>query len=148
MTQDRKRTLKRIEVQLQEWGAAAERLRAKVDEKVAEAKKEYYERLEELRDEIERQVKKWDSRVAGIKAEAGEAAREAETVLRDLRAKVETELRAWEPEIEEARQKALKEQLTRFKEAGGAAWEDVRLGLGKAWEELKPALHRAIGKFR
>jgi predicted nucleic acid-binding Zn-ribbon protein len=89
-------------------------------------------------------------------------------VLRDLRAKVETELRAWEPEIEDlrararraeseakrlahdlkARQKALKEQLTRFKEAGGAAWEDVRLGLGKAWEELKPALHRAIGKFR
>ncbi|MGH7392212.1 MAG: hypothetical protein ACREM3_22555 [Candidatus Rokuibacteriota bacterium] len=168
MTEDRERTLGRIEVQLREWGAAAERLRAKVDGKVAEAKKEYYERLEDLRDAIEQQVKKWDLRVADLGTGAGEAAREAETVLGDLRAKIETELRAWGPEIEElraragraeseakrladelkTRQKALKERLGRFKTAGGAAWGDVRVGLGKAWEELRPALHSAIGKFR
>ncbi len=165
---EKESTLGRIEVQLREWGAAVERLRAKVDEDVAEAKKKYYERLEDLRDEIEEQVGKWGSQIDRLRSEAGEAATETQAVLRELRDKIEAELRGWGPEIAElraragraesearrladelkARQKALKEGLSRLKTKSGAAWGDVRVGLGKAWEELKPALQSAIAKFR
>jgi predicted nucleic acid-binding Zn-ribbon protein len=142
----------RIEVQLRAWGAEIDKLRAKVDQEIAEAKKEYYEQVERLRGEIEEQVKKWSSEIA----------------LRDLRAKIEAELRAWGPEIEtlkgraaraeieakrmieelKAKRKELKARVDKLRHAGEGAWEDVKGGIGKAWEELRPALQSAIAKFK
>jgi hypothetical protein len=40
------------------------------------------------------------------------------------------------------------EKLSELKHASGAAWEDVRAGATRAWEELKPALQSAIAKFK
>lgn len=152
-----------IETQLRAWGAELDRLKAKVDKDLAEAKKEYYEHIEELRDDMAAQLKKWVGEVEGADPAAG-----ARAVLRDLRAKIETELRQWEPEIEslksragraeaearrlgdelKARRKVMKEKLSELRHASGAAWEDVKTGTTKAWEELKPALQSAISKFK
>ena len=46
------------------------------------------------------------------------------------------------------RRKALKEELVELRGAGDAAWGDVKTGIGKAWEELKTALHSASAKFK
>ncbi|HSL51949.1 MAG TPA: hypothetical protein VK878_23005 [Candidatus Deferrimicrobiaceae bacterium] len=152
-----------METQLRAWGAELDRLKAKVEKDLAEAKKEYYEHIADMRDDIAAQLKKWASEVETLEPTAG-----ARTVLRDLRAKIETELTRWEPEIEalkskadraeaeakklsdelRARRKAMKEKLSELKHASGAAWEDVKAGTTKAWEELKPALQSAISKFK
>jgi len=142
----------KVEAQLSAWGAEIDKLRAKVDQEIAGAKKEYYEQIEKLRGEIEEQVKKWGP----------------EITLQDLRARIEAELRAWAPEIEtlkakagraeveakrmieelKAKRKELTARVQKLKHASGSAWEDVKGGMGKAWEDLKPALQSAIAKFK
>ena len=124
----------KVEAQLSAWGAEIDKLRAKVDQEIAGAKKEYYEQIEKLRGEIEEQVKKWGP----------------EITLQDLRARIEAELRAWAPEIEtlKTKRKELTARVQKLKHASGSAWEDVKGGMGKAWEELKPALQSAIAKFK
>jgi len=46
------------------------------------------------------------------------------------------------------RRKLLKEKLSELKHASGGAWEDVRTGATRAWDELRPALQSAISKFK
>jgi hypothetical protein len=140
----------RIEMQLAAWGAELDRIKAKVDRKIAEAQKDYYEQLDELRGEIRAQIDKWGPEV------------------RDVRGRIEAELKEWGPQLDalriradqaedrarqtidqiKARSKALKVRLKELKHASEGAWGDVKIGLGKAWDELKPALQTAIGKFR
>ena len=134
-------------------GGELQKLKAKVDKEIAEAKKEYYEHLEELRDDIESHVRKWGPEGEGLK---------------ELRAKIEAELKAWGPQIHslevaadkavaeakrliedlKAKKKALKERLAEVKQTGDSAWEDVKTGTGKAWEELRPAMQSAIARFK
>lgn len=141
-----------IETQMRAWGAQLDRLKARVERQIAESKKDYYDHLEDLRDDIEEQLRKW-----GKEAEFTE-----------LRQKIEAELSAWDPEIEalkgkagraeadakklidelKARRRALKERLSDLKHASGGAWVDVKTGATKAWEELRPALQSAIAKFK
>ena len=47
-----------------------------------------------------------------------------------------------------ARRRALKEKLSELRHASGGAWEDVKTGATKAWDELRPALQSAISKFK
>jgi DNA repair exonuclease SbcCD ATPase subunit len=143
----------RMETQLHEWGAELQKLKAKVDKDISEAKKKYYEHLEELRDDIESQVRKWGPEGEGLK---------------ELRARIEAELKAWGPQIHslqvaadkaeaeakrliedlKAKKKALKGRFGEVKQAGDRAWEDVKTGTGKAWEDLRPAIQSAIGRFK
>src|SRR5262245_50993583 len=152
-----------IETQLRAWAAELERLKAKVEKQLAESKTEYYEHIEELRDDIEAQLRKW-----GKEIESFEPRPHAQEVVQELRRNIETELRELEPEIEalkskagkaeaearkliselKARHKALKEKLSELKQASGGAWEDVKAGAIKAWDELRPALQSAISKFK
>jgi len=152
-----------IETQLSAWGAELDRLKAKVERQIAEIRLEYYDHIEELREDIEGQLKKW-----GKEVESLELAPAAQDVVRDLRNEIEAELKRLEPEIDalksnasraeseakrligeiKARRKVLKEKLSEVKHASGGAWEDVKTGATKAWAELKPALHSAIGKFK
>ncbi|HSB41505.1 MAG TPA: hypothetical protein VLK28_06710 [Methylomirabilota bacterium] len=152
-----------METQLRAWGAELDRLKAKVEKDIAEARKDYYEHIEELRDDIAAQLKKWAREVEALDPSAG-----ARTVLQDLRTKIEAELTRWEPEIEtlkrkagqaeaearrlgdelKARRRVMKEKLAELKHASGAVWEDVKAGTSKAWEELRPALQSAISKFK
>ncbi len=46
----------KIEAQLREWTAELESLKAKADKAVAEARKGYYEHVDELREEITRET--------------------------------------------------------------------------------------------
>lgn len=141
-----------IETQLRAWGAELDRLKAKVERQIAESKKDYYEAIEELGEDIEATLKKWGK----------------EGEFTELRRKIEAELEAWAPEIEalkgkagraeadakevidelKARRRALKEKLSELKHASGGAWEDVKTGALKAWDELRPALQSAISKFK
>jgi DNA repair exonuclease SbcCD ATPase subunit len=142
---DDKDTPGMIETQLRAWGAELDRLKAKVERQMAESRKDYYEAIEELREDIEGTLKKW-----GKKAE-----------LTELRRTIETELAAWQPEIEALRGKAgraeaeakklideLKARRKALKHASGGAWADVKTGASKAWDELRPALQSAISKFK
>ncbi len=155
-----------IEAQLKAWGAELDKLKAKVDREVAEAKKEYYEHMEELRGDIENELLKWGYEMEELKAKA--VAGDIRTAVSELRAKIKAELREWEPEIDilrtkaaraetearkmieevRTRRKALKEELVELRGAGDAAWGDVKTGLGKAWDEFKTALHSASAKFK
>ena len=152
-----------IETQLRAWAAELDRLKAKVEKQLAETKSEYYEHIEELRDDIEAQLKKW-----GKEIESFEPRPIAQEVVQELRRTIHAELTALEPEIEalktkagnaqieakklidelKARRKVLKEKLSEFKHASGGAWEDVKTGAARAWDELRPALHSAISKFK
>jgi hypothetical protein len=154
-----------IETQLQAWGAELDRLKARVDGHIAEAKKEYYEAIEELREDMESTLRRWAVELEGAR---GRAAGESEKALGQLRTKIESELREWRPEIEglmararraqseadrliddlKTRHRALKARLGELRQASEGAWGDVKVGVGKAWEELKPALHNAIAKFK
>jgi len=152
-----------IETQLSAWGAELDRLKAKVERNIAEVKQEYFEHIEELREDIEAQLKKWAKQV-----EALEPGPSVQQTVRDLRNEIEGELKRLEPELEalkghasraetearrligeiKARRKALKEKLAELKDASGEAWEDVKTGAVKGWAELRPALHSAISKFK
>ncbi len=152
-----------IETQLRAWAAELDRLKAKVEKQLAETKIEYYEHIEELRDDIEAQLKKW-----GREIESFEPRPSAQEVVQELRRNIHAELTALEPEIEalkiragnaeaearkminerKARRKVLKEKLSEFKHASGSAWEDVKAGAARAWDELRPALQSAISKFK
>ncbi len=152
-----------IETQLSAWSAELDRLKAKVERHIAEVRLEYYEHIEELRDDIEAQLKKW-----GKEVDALEPAANAQQIVHGLRSEIEAELQQLEPELEalkgnasraeseakrliseiKARRKALKEKLSELKHASGGAWEDVKTGTTKAWAELRPALHSAIAKFK
>jgi chromosome segregation ATPase len=152
-----------IETQLRAWGAELDRLKAKVEKQLAETKAEYYEHIEELRDDIEAQLKKW-----GKEVESFEPRPSAQEVVQELRRNIQAELSALEPEIEalkttagkaeadakkliselKARRKVLKEKLSELKHASGGAWEDVKTGATRAWDEFRPALRNAISKFK
>ena len=154
-----------IETQLQAWGAELDRLRARVDRQIAEAKKDYYEHIEELREDMESALRKWGAELESVRDRAES---ESQKALGLLRSKIETELREWRPEIEglmarasraqseadrliadlKARHRALKARVGELRHASGGAWEDVKTGAVKAWEELKPALQNAIAKFK
>ena len=152
-----------IETQLRAWAAELDRLKAKVEKQLAESKTEYYEHIEELRDDIEAQLKKW-----GKEIESFEPRPSAQEVVQELRRNIQAELTALEPEIEalktkagkaeaeatklinelKAHRKLLKEKLSELRHASGGAWEDVKTGATRAWDELRPALQSAISKFR
>ena len=152
-----------IETQLRAWGAELDRLKAKVEKQLAETKADYYEHIEELRDDIEAQLKKWETKI-----ESFEPRPSAQEVVQELRRNIQAELTALEPEIEalkakagqaeadakklinelKARRKVLKEKLSELKHASGGAWEDVKTGATRAWDELRPALQSAISKFK
>jgi chromosome segregation ATPase len=162
---DKEQTPGVIETQLKTWGAELDRLKARVDRQIAEAKKDYYEQIEDLRGDMEATLRKWGTELESVR---NRTEAESQKTLTQLRGKIEAELKEWRPEIEglmarasraqneadrliedlKARHRALKAKLGELKHASGGAWGDVKSGMGKAWEELKPALQNAIAKFK
>lgn len=161
--EDRQAPSGMIETQLRAWAAELDRLKAKVERQIAETKTEYYEHIEELRDDIEAQLKKWGKEIDSLEPRPS-----AQEIVRELRRNIQAELSVLEPEIEalkatagkaeaeakklinelKARRKMLKEKLSELKHASGGAWEDVKTGSMRAWDELRPALQSAISKFK
>jgi ElaB/YqjD/DUF883 family membrane-anchored ribosome-binding protein len=69
------------EAQLREWAADLEKLKARADRTVAEARKEYYEHVDELRAEIETKLKTWSKSLEATQAKAGDAEAAARTLV-------------------------------------------------------------------
>src|SRR5262245_41511346 len=154
-----------IETQRRAWGAELDRLKARVDRQIAEAKKDYYEHIAELREDMESALRKWGAELEAVRERTQS---EGQQALGQLRGKIESELQEWRPEIDrlmarasraqteadrliddlKTRHRALKPRLADLRHASEGAWGDVRTGVGKAWDELKPALQNAIAKFR
>src|SRR5262249_54296961 len=70
--------------------------------------------------------------IEALKTKAGKAEAEATKLINELK----------------AHRKLLKEKLSELRHASGGAWEDVKTGATRAWDELRPALQSAISKFR
>jgi hypothetical protein len=147
----------RIEAQLREWTAELERLKARADKAVAEARVEYYEHVDELRKEIEAKLKRWSQSVeAGAGAAVG-AEPASRTLIERLHSRVQAELRALRPLIDDLRDRAeqaetearrLAREWSAKREPAKAALGELRAGAEKAWGDLKAALDSAITKFR
>ena len=62
----------KIEAQLREWAAELESLKAKADKAVAEARRGYYEHIDELREEIEAKLKAWSKTLESFEGQGRE----------------------------------------------------------------------------
>jgi predicted nucleic acid-binding Zn-ribbon protein len=147
----------KIEAQLREWAAELESLKAKADKAVAEARKEYYEHVDELRQEIEGKLRMWSKTWEGSQAKAESAEAAAKTLVERLHGAIQTQLRDLRPLIEDLRGRAeqaekeakrLVKEWHAKREPAKAALGDLKVGVEKAWGELRNALESAITKFR
>src|SRR5262245_46500057 len=147
----------RIEAQLQEWLAELEGLKARADKAVAEARKDYYEDVDELREEIEAKLRRWGKvlETSAGKAQGTEAA--AKSLVERLHGALQNQLRELQPLVADPRDRAeqaekeakrLAKQWKAKREPAKAALGELRAGAEKAWGELKTALDGAIAKFR
>jgi len=75
-----------IETQLNAWAAQFDRLKAKAEKQLAEAKTQYYEHIEGLRDDIATQLKKWGKEVESFEP------RRAQEVVDELRRNIQAQL--------------------------------------------------------
>ncbi|MGH7268321.1 MAG: hypothetical protein ACREMB_26170 [Candidatus Rokuibacteriota bacterium] len=144
----------KIEARLREWAAELESLKAKADTAVAEARKEYYERVDEIRREIEAELSTW-SQAAHSSSEKAESG--LRILIERLHGRIQAELRDLRPLLADLRVRAgqAEQEARRFagewrakREPARAAFGELRAGVEKAWADLKAALDSAITKFR
>lgn len=84
----------------------------------------------------EARVREWTAEIEKLKAKADQAQADAEIGL--------------EKDIEELyrRRDAVLLKLEGFKNVGGAAWNDLKIGLDNALADLKLGLDNAVAKFK
>src|SRR5262245_13139065 len=147
----------KIEAQLREWAAELESLKASADRAVAEARRGYYEHIDELREEIEAKLKAWSKTLETSKAQTESAEATAETLVGRLHGAIQTQLRELRPLIGDLRDRAanaekeakrLAKEWRAKREPARAALGELKTGAEKAWGELKTALDSAITRFR
>jgi chromosome segregation ATPase len=147
----------KIEAQLRGWAAELESLKAKADKAVAEARKEYYEHVDELREEIEAKLKAWSKALETSQEKAESAETAAKTLVERLHGAIQTQLRELRPLIGDLRSRAeqaekeakrLAREWHAKREPARAALSELKAGAEKAWGELKAALDSAMTKFR
>jgi chromosome segregation ATPase len=147
----------KIEAQLREWAAELESLKAKADRAVAEARRGYYEHIDELRAEIEAKLKAWSKTLDASKARTESSEATAKTLVERLHGAIQTQLRELRPLLGELRDRAekaekeakrLSKEWQAKREPARAALGELKTGAEKAWGELKAALNSAITKFR
>lgn len=147
----------KIEAQLRAWAAELEGLKAKADRAVAEARRGYYEQIDELREEIEAKLKAWSKTLESSRGKAEAAETTARTLVERLHGAIQTQLRELRPLIGDLRDKAdqaekeakrLAKEWRAKREPARAALGELRTGAERAWGELRAALDSAITKFR
>jgi chromosome segregation ATPase len=147
----------RIEAQLRAWAAELESLKAKADTAVAEARRGYYEQVDELREEIEAKLKAWSKTLETAQAKAGSTETTAKTLVERLHGAIQTQLRELRPLVGDLRDRAeqaerearrLAKEWRAKREPARAALGELKTGAEKAWGELRAALDSAITKFR
>ena len=75
-----------LETQLNAWASEFDRLKAKAEKQLDEAKTKYYEHIEGLRDDIATQLKKWGKQVESFEP------RRAQEAFDELRRNIQTQL--------------------------------------------------------
>jgi DNA anti-recombination protein RmuC len=155
----------KIEAHLKKWAIELDNAKLDADAEVAKVQGQYYQRLAELRYEIDQSVKRWDAELKELTRRIGTPESETARRLAELGSRVQVELTEWQPEIEqlkataakikaEARRAArelranTKERLRVLGRTAGESWDEIKPAMEKAWAELRPALRSAIGKFR
>ena len=147
----------KIEAQLREWAAELETLKARADRTVAEARKEYYEHVDELREQIEAKLKTWSKSLEASQAKAEGAEAAARTLVERFHQAIQAQVRELRPVLDDLRTRAeqaeqeakrLAKEVHAKREPARAALGELKVGVEKAWGELKSALDSAITKFR
>ena len=87
-------------------------------------------------EKLEAQLRLWNARLDEWKARADIAKADAKI---DMQRQVKA-LRA--------KQEAALQKLAALKGAGDGAWEDLKVGVGRAWEDCKEAFDKAAAKFK
>ena len=147
----------KIAIQLREWAAELETLKAKADRTVAEAQKGYYEHVDELRTQIEAKLKTWSKSLEASQDKGEGAEATARTLLERFHGAIQGQLRELRPVLDDLRSRAeqaeqeakrLAKEVRAKREPARAALGELKVGIEKAWGELKSALDSAITKFR
>ena len=159
---------RKIETHLTEWAAELDKAKAHAEAEVAKVQSQYYERLAEVRAEIDRSLKRWGAELKELTRQTGTTEAAAARGLEEFRARIQAELTEWQPEIEQLKVRAAKttaeakrlaqqlrakgqeatERLKTLKRTAGESWEEIRPAIEKAWAELRPALMSAAAKFK
>ena len=87
-------------------------------------------------EKLDTQLKEWDAEIALLKAKAENAKSDAKI---DYYKTIET--------LEHKQDKA-KTKFQELKTSGDGAWEAVKGGAEKTWDEVKAAYHEAVSKFK
>src|SRR5712691_3499605 len=100
----------KIEAHLKKWAAELDRARVGAETEVAKVQTQYYQRMAELRTEIEQSLKRWDAELKALKQRAGTAESELAQGMAEFRARLQAEIAEWQPEFEQLKAKAAKAQ--------------------------------------
>ena len=137
----------KIEAQLREWAAELESLKAKADKAVAEARRGYYEHIDELREEIETKLKAWSKILEASKAKTESAEATAKTLLERLHGAIQTQLRELRPLIGDLRERGEAEkEAKRLTKEWQAKREPARAALGES-KTVRKRPGRAQGRI-
>lgn len=157
----------KIETHLKEWAAELDKAKADAEAELARSQTRYYERLTELRTDIERSLERWELEVKELTQQAGGAGKAAARGLEEFRARIQAEITEWQPEMEQlkaraasarveakrlaqelrAKGKKATERLRALKRTAGESWDEIKPAIERAWAELQPALRSAATKF-
>lgn len=94
------------------------------------------EKKKAYQEKIDVQLKEWTAKIDALKAKADKAKADAQVIYKE---KVEN-LRA--------QQEAARGKFQELKDSGEDAWEEIKVGLDNALEDLKGAFNRAKSKFK
>ncbi len=93
------------------------------------SKKEAYEK------KVESQIEEWNAEISKLKAKADQKEADAQV--------------AYHEEIEDlrAKQDALREKLLELRASSESAWEDVKTGVQKSFDDMQSAIRSAMDRF-
>ncbi len=87
-------------------------------------------------EKLDAQLDEWNAQIALLKAKADKVKAEAKVeYYKTIEALQHKQDGAWE-------------KLNELKTAGDEAWDDLKIGAGKAWAEVEAAFHEATSKFK
>jgi hypothetical protein len=146
-----------IEAQLRAWAAELEALKARADRASADVRKDYYEQVDKLRQEIEAKLDAWRRSLESSPAPGGSADADARTLVERLQRRIQAELRDLQPLLGDLRSRAERAETEARRvvnewrakrEPARQALGELKVGVERAWGELKAALDGALAKFR
>ncbi|HSB06750.1 MAG TPA: universal stress protein [Thermodesulfobacteriota bacterium] len=95
-----------------------------------------FEKKKAYQEKIETQLKEWEPKIDALKTKADKAKTDAQAMYKEQVENLRT------------KQEAARQKLQELRDSGGEAWEEVKVGLDKAIEDLKQTFNRARSKFR